>query len=131
MKLDIGTVTANKWWSKALSRIGKLGLYALETEIKNLGLDDDYCQVLQINFEDEGTSKSESDGFVKIKGQKKGDGIVQIIMIVPSGFSFKRDGSEDDAIYKAVLERTIVAIQKSHLTATNKQIIEETIRKYL
>jgi hypothetical protein len=131
MKLDIGTVTATRLWSKALSRIGKLGLHSLEDEIKSLNLTDDYCEVLQINFQDEGTAKSESDGFVKTNRVMPKEKVKQVSMIVPSGFSFKRDGSEDEALFKAVLERTIIAIQRSHLTPTNKMVIEETIRKHL
>jgi hypothetical protein len=130
MEVNITTVTATRLWSKTLSRL-YTKTKALENEIELLNLKDDYCEVLQVIFHDENGWENEGDGFIEAESKKIKGRIKQIIMKVPRGFSFKRDGSEDSEIFKAVLERTIIAIQKSHLTPTNKQIIEETIRKYL
>jgi hypothetical protein len=128
MELDIGTVTRTRHWSKALFRI-RPKIKVIENLVESLDLIDSYCEVLQIIFQDEGTAKSDSDGFVKAEKVLPKNKIKQVSMIVPSDFTFKRDGSEDEELYIAVIERTITAIRRSPLKEQNKELLEKKIRE--
>jgi hypothetical protein len=129
MEVNITTVTKTKLWAKALSRLYQR-IKAVETEIEALNLTDDYCEVLQVIFEDEGTVRSDADGFVEADGFLPKKKVKQVSVTVPSGFSFRREAGEAEAIYKAVLERTKTAIMRSPLKQNNKELILEVIRKY-
>lgn len=128
MELTITTVTRTRLWSKALSRLyPKIKL--IEDEVESLKMTDDYCEELAVIFQDEGTAKSDSDGFVETDKVLPKTNIKQVSMIVPSGFSFKRDGSEDEELFKAIMERTITAIKRSPLKEDHKKMLEKSIRE--
>lgn len=95
-------------------------------------LTDNYCEVLQVIFHDEHSGEeSDENDFIKADSVFPKERVKQVVMKVPSGFSFKRDGSEDEALFKAILERTIIAVEKSYLKGENKKVIVTAIKKSL